>query len=165
MVLRGTSTPRQAAVQRFRLSLTSEVAGACYFPRDVSNYIQTVVQMYSHGILVVFVYSHGILVVFSLSSSQNASNGSPTHARTPYALVHMMAAHTAFDYELVTRGSGCTWSLCHVPFSFFGKRNGLPPPPAPLSPSSAVPILEPPTCLYCTDIRTRATLFVNPRSA
>ena len=75
----------------------------------------------------------------SLSSSQNASNGSPTHARTPYALVHTMAAHTAFDYKLVTRGSGCTWSLCHVPLSLFEKRNGPPPPPAPLSPSSAVP--------------------------
>ena len=39
-----------------------------------------------------------------------------TNTRTPYALVHMMAAHTAFDYELVTRGSGCTWSLCHFHF-------------------------------------------------
>ena len=34
MVLRDTSTPRQAAVQRCCLLLTSpEVAGACYFPR------------------------------------------------------------------------------------------------------------------------------------
>jgi len=33
------------------------------------------------------------------------------------------------------------------------KRNGLSPLPAPLLPSSAMPKLEPPTCLYCTDIR------------
>jgi len=39
-----------------------------------------------------------------------------TNARTPYALVHMMAVHTVFDYEVVTLGSGCTWSLCHVHF-------------------------------------------------
>ena len=43
-----------------------------------------------------------------------------TNARTPYVLVHMMATHTAFHYELVTQGSGCTctWSLCHVHFCF-----------------------------------------------
>ena len=45
-------------------------------------------------------------------SSQNVSNSSPTQGLPPYALVHMMAVHIAFDYELVTPGSsGCTWSL------------------------------------------------------
>ena len=41
-----------------------------------------------------------------------------TNARTPYALVHMMAAHTASHYELIAQGSGCTWSVCHVHFCF-----------------------------------------------
>ena len=37
-----------------------------------------------------------------------------TNTRTPYALVHMMAVHTAFYNELVSRGSGCSGSLSHV---------------------------------------------------
>jgi len=60
--------------------------------------------MYSDSILVVFV----VLLVTCLKQL--------TNTRTPYALLHMMGAHTAFDYELVTRGSGCTWYLCHVHF-------------------------------------------------
>ena len=51
----------------------------------------------------------------SLSSSQDVSNGSPAWG---LHVVHMMAMHTAFHYRLLTRGSGCTWSLCHVHFCF-----------------------------------------------
>jgi len=56
--------------------------------------------------------SHGILVVFIVLFTKHPKL--LTNTRTPYALVRMMAAHTAFHNELVTRGSGCTWSLCHV---------------------------------------------------
>ena len=47
--------------------------------------------MYSHGILVV------LFVVLLAKCLQWLTN-----ARTPYALVHIIAAHTAFDYKLVT---------------------------------------------------------------
>jgi len=60
--------------------------------------------MYNHSILVMFV----VLLAKCLKWL--------TNARTPYVLVHMTAAHTAFDYDLVTQGSGYTWSLCHVHF-------------------------------------------------
>jgi len=62
--------------------------------------------MYSYGILVV-------LIAFLAKCLKRLTN-----ARTPYVLVHMMAVHTAFDYELVTRGSSCTWLLCHLHFCF-----------------------------------------------
>jgi len=64
--------------------------------------------MYSHGIHIVFV----VLLAKCLKQL--------TNARTPYALVHMMAAHTASHYELVSWGSGCTY-LVHLPcsLSFF----------------------------------------------
>jgi len=81
--------------------LDEEMVDACYFPHDVSN---IVIQMYSHSILVMFV----VLLAKCLKQL--------TNARTPYVLVHVVAAHTAFDYELVTRGNDCTWSLCHVHF-------------------------------------------------
>ena len=100
--------------------------------------------MYSNGILVMFV----VLLVKCLKWL--------TNARTPYALVHMMASHTAFDYELVTQGSGCPSAMfTFVDFAalFFREAKCPPPPPAPLLPSSAVSKLELPTCLYCTDIR------------
>ena len=47
-------------------------------------------------------YSHGILIVFVVLLAKCLKR--LTNARTPYALVYMMAAHSAFDYELVTRG-------------------------------------------------------------
>ena len=56
--------------------------------------------------------SHGILVVFVVLLAKCLKR--LTNTRTPYALVHMTATLTAFHYELVTRGSACTWSLCHV---------------------------------------------------
>ena len=97
MVLRDTSTPRQAAVQCCHLLLTSpEVAGACYFLWDVVKQLFRCTAM-----------AH---LLCSLSPSQNALNGSAMqglHIRL-YTHVHMMATHTAFDYELVTWGSGCT---------------------------------------------------------
>ena len=71
--------------------------------------------------------------------------------KAPYVLVHMMAAHTAFDYELVSRGSSCTWPLCHVPLSFF--REAKWPSTSSRSTVAIVKTIEPPTCLYCTDIR------------
>jgi len=83
----------------------------------------------------------------SLSSSQNASNGSPTQRDSIYACTHDGRSH-CISLQTGYSGSGCTWSLCHVPLSFFEKQNGPPPPPAPLLPLSAVPKLELPTCLY-----------------
>ena len=56
--------------------------------------------------------SHVILVMFVVLFTKRLKLF--TNARTPYALVHMMAMHTAFHNELVTWGSGCTWSLGHV---------------------------------------------------
>ena len=85
--------------QKWQVRVTS--LGMC--PTTVKH---AVVQMYSHGILVVFV----VLLAKCLKRL--------TNSRTPYALVHTMAAHTAFDYDLVTRGSSCNWSLCHVHFQW-----------------------------------------------
>ena len=56
--------------------------------------------------------SHGILVVFVVLFTKRLEL--LTNTRTPYALVHMMAVHTAFHNQLVTRGCGCTWSLRYV---------------------------------------------------
>ena len=52
--------------------------------------------------------SHGILVVFIVLFAKRLKL--LTNTRTPYALVHidLMAAHTAFHNEQVTRGSGCS---------------------------------------------------------
>ena len=62
-------------------------------------------------------YTHGILVVFIVLLAKCLKR--LTDARTPHALVHMMAVHTAFDYKLVTRGSSCTWSLAMFTFIDF----------------------------------------------
>jgi len=59
-------------------------------------------------------YSHGILVMFVVLLTKCLKR--LTNTRTLYVLVHMMATYTAFDYELVTWGNCCTWSLCHVHF-------------------------------------------------
>ena len=58
-----------------------------------------------------------VYLLCSLSSSQNVFKWL-TNTRTPCVLVHVMAAHTEFHYELVTRSSGCTLPLCHVHFRF-----------------------------------------------
>ena len=52
----------------------------------------------------------------SLPSSQNVSNSSPMQGL--HMRLYTWWPRTVFHYELVTRGSGCTWSLCHVHFRF-----------------------------------------------
>jgi len=110
------------------------------FPLGCVQLQLNVVQMYSHGILVVFV----VLLAKCLKWL--------TNAKTPYAFVQKIAAQTAFDYKLVTWGSSCIWSLCHVPLSFFEKQKSSTSSGSTIAIVSHVK-LEPPTSLYCTDIR------------
>jgi len=140
MVLWGTSTPRQAAMQHCHLLLHQKVAGACSFPWDVVKQL--------------FRCTATAYLSCSLSSSQNASNGSPTQGLHVHLYTWWLRTlHLTTNWLLgvaVVLGPSAMFTFIDFTALFFQEAKW---------PSGfTVTIVScaktrPPTCLYCTDIR------------